>query len=466
MNYILTLVYVVCCCEFFRKCAGEGQIFEPLVLEFSDTTTTNNHQQNMRRLPQRQSIFKIETCDSMTWIPVERREALKTIGQAHYCVDVFHALITAPDDSDLDNCDGKNMMLLAANIMAEFLDTSPSPHAGGITSDEVRRRFVWDRPVPDGVDSSDVDALRIPFMHVRCAGHLESGQPLGMYGIGTNFVKLTDDNYEYHLRSVAVHETFHMFHAEVYSYVYPELEDKEWTGALALCAKEANCRWYTHGGNVGCYDYEGNSCPNGDWSPECIDVMNDYPETPIPGLCFQRCGCSGPTCNNREMLAEVWNKYHEFTQDDFTSPTGHAIGMINKTRLVEEMSKTENCRLLLNFMEVGNTILPLDITGDYLINDDLCKVNSHLKFRIGKGKFRKCKWASKKKRCNLKGVKDTCALTCGSDGPCVDSSLKFEINGVKGPKTCSRVKTRKRLCKKRGVKRTCPVACKESGNGQ
>jgi len=338
---------------------------------------------------------------------------------------------------------------------------------------------------------------------------LESGEPLGMYGIGTNFVNMADDNYEEVLRRVAVHATFHMFHAEVYSYVYPELEDEEWTGALALCAKEANCRWYTHSENVGCYDYEGNSCGNQqDASNECKDIMNDSLETTPPGLCFQHCACACPSCNNREMLAEVWNKYHEFTQADYTSPTGQSIGMINKTRLVEEMSKTENCRLLLNFMEVGNTILPLDITGDYLMaptaapvtssptttpptfspsttpltvtptaapvlepsqptkNDDLCKVNSPLKFGIGKGKFKKCKWASKKKRCNRKGVKDTCPLTCGSDGPCVDSSLKFKIIDVKGYKTCTRVKTKKRLCNKRGVKRTCPVVCRESGNGQ
>jgi len=310
-------------------------------------------------------MFEIKTCDSMTWIPWQRREALKNFAQAHYCIDVYHTLITAPDDSDLDNCDGRNVMLFAANIMAEFLDTAKT---GGITSDEVKQRFAWDKPVPDSVDAFDAEALRLPFMHVRCAGHLESGEVLGMHGIGVNFVELNSDGDE-RMRMVGVHEMFHMFHMEAYSYTYPEfLEDMEWTGALALCAKEATCRWYIHGESVGCSDYEGTSCANQPWaSDECI-VEAASSESAGPGLCFQNCGCGYPTCYLREMFAEVWNKYHEFTIPDFTSPLGGDIGMFTKERLVKEMSKTENCRLLLDFMESGNHILPLDITGDYSVS--------------------------------------------------------------------------------------------------
>lgn len=256
-------------------------------------------------------------------------------------------------------------MLYTANIVAEFLDTSPLPKVGRITSPQVARRFRWDRPVPNGVDSWDVDALRIPFMHVRCAGHLESGQPLGMHGAGADSMQYEGAEIIDFLR-VATHETFHMFHAEVYNVVHPELEDWDFDGTLGLCGKEANCRWYTHGENVGCTDYMGNSCGSQPWSErECVDMAAVGGKSE-PGTCFQGCGCSFPSCTLREMLAEVWSKYHQFTIPDFTSPTGEQIQMFTKSRLVEEMTQTENCQLLLDFMESRNHILPLDITGKYL----------------------------------------------------------------------------------------------------
>lgn len=108
------------------------------------------------------------------------------------------------------------------------------------------------------------------------------------------------------------------------------------------------------------------------------------------------------------------------------------------------------------------TPAPVLETSQPTKDDDSCKVDSPLKFKISKKKAKTCKWATNEKRCGRKGIKDICPLTCRSDGPCVDSILRFKIKKLKGFKTCSVVDKRKKLCCKRGVKKTCPVVCKES----
>jgi len=97
-----------------------------------------------------------------------------------------------------------------------------------------------------------------------------------------------------------------------------------------------------------------------------------------------------------------------------------------------------------------------------ITDESACKVDSPLKFMLGKKKKKKCDWATNQKRCNRRGITNMCAKSCESTGPCVDSLLRFKVKKLKRYQTCPKVAQRPKLCCRRGVTKTCPVACKDS----